>query len=82
MTLGQTDAVLVEVDQRRRVSLGKIGQAQHDLYLASTEADGTIVLRPAVVMTEIEARFRENTGLVERIRQQRTDPDAYVDRPR
>ena len=44
---------LLELDTRRRISLGQI--AKHDRYLAVAEADGTIVLTPAVVMTEAEA---------------------------
>lgn len=41
--------VLVELDERRRVSLGRVGH--HGRYLARTERDGTIILTPAVVMT-------------------------------
>jgi len=82
MTTGQVEPVLVEVDQRRRVSLGKIGQARHNRYLATAETDGTIIFRPAVVMTEIEARFLQNTELVDKIRKQRQDPAAYVRRPK
>lgn len=39
---------LLEVDARRRISLGSL--ATHDRYLATREEDGTIVLTPAVVM--------------------------------
>lgn len=76
------EAVMVELDQRRRLSLGKIGHAGHNRYLASVEPDGTIILRPAVVMTELEASFLSNGKLVESIRRQRKDPGAYVKRPR
>jgi hypothetical protein len=43
---------LIELDERKRVSLtmGRPGR-----YLAHVEADGTIVLVPAVVMSELEA---------------------------
>ena len=77
-----SEAVLVELDRRRRVSLGRIGHEGHSRYLASVESDGTIVLRPAVVMTELEASFLSNPELVASIRQQRKDPSAYVKRPR
>jgi hypothetical protein len=46
---------LLELDTRRRLSLGRL--AQHDRYIATVEEDGTIVLTPAVVMTEAEARL-------------------------
>ena len=82
MTASQAEPVLVEVDQRRRVSLGKIGHTNHSRYLATVEPDGTIIFRPAVVMTEIEARFLQNKDLVNKIRTQRQNPAAYVPRPR
>lgn len=77
-----SEAVLIELDQRRRASLGKIGHEGHRRYLATIEPDGTIILRPAVVMTELEASFLSNPGLVDSIRQQRKDPGAYVKRPK
>jgi hypothetical protein len=74
-----SDAVLVELDQRQRASLGKI--ASHTRYLATVESDGTITLKPAVVMTEAEAALLLNKDLVESIKEQRKDPGAYVKRP-
>jgi hypothetical protein len=65
-----------------RASLGKIDREGHERYLASVEPDGTITLRPAVVMTQLEASFLGNPELVESIRQQRKDPSAYVRRSR
>ncbi len=70
--------VLVELDDRRRVSLGRIGRPEHRRYLATEEQDGTIVLRPAVVMTELEARFLANRPLVESIEEARHDPSVLV----
>lgn len=46
-------SVIIEPDERRRVSLGKLGH--HSRYLAREEADGTLIFEPAVVMTEFEA---------------------------
>jgi hypothetical protein len=65
-------AELVEVDSRRRVTLGR--HAKHDRYLVTEEADGTLVLTPAVVMTELEARFLQNPELVERVKANLGDP--------
>ena len=44
---------LIEVDGRHRISLGPL--ARHSRYLAAVEADGTIVLTPAVVMPAAQA---------------------------
>lgn len=41
-------AKVLEVDSRRRVSLGVL--AQHELYLVEVMPDGVIVLTPAVVL--------------------------------
>ena len=46
-----TGAKLVAVDNRQRVSLGKLADREH--YLASKEPDGRIVLTPAVVTPEV-----------------------------
>lgn len=40
--------ILLEVDSRKRISLGELATRRH--YLATVEADGTIILTPAVVM--------------------------------
>lgn len=49
------DRTLLDVDGRGRVSLGRL--ARHRRYLAAVEPDGTIVLTPAVVMPEMQARL-------------------------
>ncbi len=54
------DRVLIEVDGRRRLSLGRIGR--HSRYLAAEEPDGTIVLTPAVVLTVQEAEALGSTA--------------------
>lgn len=74
------DEVLLEVDDRRRVTLGKLGKPEHRRYLAAEEPDGTIVLSPAVVMSELEARFLANTEVVERIEENRRHPERLVPR--
>lgn len=82
VTMRADEPVLVEVDQRRRVSLGKLVEEGHSRYLATVESDGSIVLRPAVVMTETEAALLQNRDLVDRIIAQRSDTAAYVRRPK
>lgn len=73
--------MVLELDERRRASFGRIGRSEHHRYLVTEEADGTIVLRPAVVMTELEARMLANRDLVDRIEANRQDPSRMV-RPR
>jgi hypothetical protein len=74
--------VLIELDERRRVSLGKVGRPEHRQYLVHEEPDGTLVLRPAVVMTQAEARLLSNPKLVEQIEQAITDPASLIRRGR
>jgi hypothetical protein len=77
MTATPTESFL-EVDARRRLTLGRVGRPGDQRYLATTEPDGTIILRPAVVMTELEARLMTNPALVERIEANRQDPTRLV----
>ena len=70
---------LVELDDRRRISLGKIGR--HSRYLVHEEDDGTIILEPAVVMSETEARFMANAELVAQIAENRAHPERSRPRP-
>jgi hypothetical protein len=77
-------AVLVELDERRRTSLGKVGRKEHTRYLVEEEADGTLIWRPAVVMAEHELRFMEAyPEEYARIRAEQADPDPgrLRDRP-
>jgi hypothetical protein len=82
MAHGVVEEILIELDDRRRASLGKLGRPEHRRYLATELPDGTIVLTPAVVMTELEARFLANRALVERIEENRRHPERLVRRRR
>lgn len=73
-------AELVELDARRRLSLGKIGH--HSRYLVREEPDGTLIFEPAVVLTELEARFMANPALVARVDDNRAHPERRAPRPR
>jgi hypothetical protein len=76
------DEVLLELDERRRASFGKLGKPEHRRYLAAEQPDGTIILTPAVVMTELEATFLANRELVERLEESRRHPERLVPRRR
>ena len=71
--------VVIEVDSRRRVSLGKLGH--HDTYLATEQPDGTITLEPAVILTEAEHAFLQNTELRHQIEHNRAHPESRRPRP-
>jgi hypothetical protein len=73
---------LVELDDRRRVSLGKLGRPEHTRYIVEEEPDGTLVFTPAVVMSELEAKLLANRTLVDRINANRADPGRLVRRER
>lgn len=79
--MSTTDVVL-ELDERRRASLGRIGHPEHRRYLVTEQPDGTIILTPAVVMTELEARFLGQRALVERIQANQRDPSRLLRRDR
>jgi hypothetical protein len=76
------DVVTLETDTRSRVSLKRLGVPEHRQYLAHVEDDGTIVLVPAVVMSEAEARFRNDPELVARIEDNRQHPERLARRRR
>ncbi len=46
------------------------------------ESDGTLVLEPAVVVTELERRFMANTALQAQIAYARAHPEQRVKRRR
>lgn len=57
-----------------------MGKPEHRRYLAAEQPDGTIVLTPAVVMTELEAAFLANRDLVDLVAENRRDPGRLVPR--
>lgn len=65
-------SIMVELDERRRLSLGKIGH--HSRYLVREQDNGTLIFEPAVVMTEFEARALGDAGLVQQLRDSQADP--------
>jgi prophage tail gpP-like protein len=70
---------LIELDERRRVSLGKIGR--HSRYLVREEPDGTLIFEPAVVLTEAEQRYLSNPALAAQIEDNRAHPERRQPRP-
>lgn len=71
--------VVIDVDDRRRISLGKLGR--HTQYLATEMPDGTIVLEPAVLLSEADYAFLRNTDLRAQIEDNRAHPERRRPRP-
>lgn len=74
--------VLIEVDERRRLTLGKVGRPEHRRYLAHEEPGGTIVLVPVAVVPEAQLRLLGNRELVEQIERTVTEPETRTRRGR
>lgn len=68
---------LIEVDDRGRTSLARLGGAGRR-YLARVEDGGTIILEPAVVVTELEARLLANPALHRRIVEASEHPERAI----
>ena len=69
---------IVDTDARGRASLGRPGcrDVMHE------ESDGTLVLEPAAVVTELERRFLANNALQAQIAHAWSRPEQRVKRQR
>jgi hypothetical protein len=76
-----TESVILETDPRNRRSLARLGVPPGRRYLARVEEDGVVILEPAVVMTEAEARLHANPELVRRLEDAEANPERRVARP-
>ena len=70
--------LLLEVDARKRISLGSI--AKHDRYLAHVEDDGTIVLTPAVVTPLTQSKFDASPEVGRAVDEFLANPDTGIQR--
>lgn len=62
---------------------GRVTVAQPDReYLVREEADGTLILEPAVVVSELERRYMANAALQAQIEYARTHSEQRVSRKR
>lgn len=77
--MNEEDEALIELDDRKRASLGRLGEPGQR-YRVTKEPDGTLIWEPVVVMSEAEARLLANPELVERIEDNRRHPERL--RPR
>lgn len=67
---------LIDTDARGRASLSQPNRR----YLMHEESDGTLVLEPAVVITELERRFLANTEVQEQIAYAKAHPGQRIRR--
>ncbi|TAM71940.1 MAG: hypothetical protein EPN48_00630 [Microbacteriaceae bacterium] len=74
------NGTLVQVDTRKRVSLGSM--AHHSQYLVREESDGTIIFEPAVVLTQAERAFLSDPELVETLEKANAHPERRRTRER
>ncbi|PPF09988.1 hypothetical protein C5C86_13565 [Rathayibacter sp. AY1E4] len=72
-------STLIQVDGRKRVSLGKL--AQHGQYLVTEEPGGRLVLEPAVVLTVAEQNFLNDPRLVAALQETADTSTATDGRP-
>ena len=49
---------LIQLDDRRRVGLAKVGRKEDTVYLVTEYSDGTIVLTPADIIPKFPASER------------------------
>jgi hypothetical protein len=73
------DEVLIELDDRKRASLGRLAEPGQR-YRVTREPDSTLIWEPVVVMSEAEVRLLANPELVEQIEDNRAHPERL--RPR
>lgn len=71
------EPILLEKDSRGRLALGKLADA--DRYLARREANGRIILEPAVVMTATEERLLSDVAFVARMTEGASAPTSPLD---
>lgn len=69
---------LVELDARRRVALGKLGNPEHTRYLVTEHPDGTLMLTPAVVMTAHEAALLRHPEIIAQVESGLADQSKAV----
>lgn len=62
---------IIELDSRRRTNFGRVGQPEHSRYLVTEYPNGDVLLRPAVIMSEEEARFLSDPSLVAKLENRR-----------
>jgi len=71
-----TTTRVITADPRGRMTVGQADQR----YLVHEEPDGTVILEPAVVISDLERRFLQNAALQASIEYARQHPQERVSR--
>ncbi len=71
--------VLVELDERRRVYLSKVGRSMDRRYLVRSEPDGTMIFTPATVVPTHVLRLLERPDILAAIRHGQAHPEEGVE---
>jgi hypothetical protein len=77
----EIDVAIIEVDERGRTSLGRLHPAP-GRYVGEVQSDGTVVLRPATVMSRTQARLLSRPDVMAAIDGLAADPASGVRRGR
>lgn len=70
------DGVLIETDDRGRTNLSKL--SKNGTFLARREADGTIILEPATIVTDAQQRLLRNPHAIAAARKGKANEDNAV----
>ena len=72
----------VLLDERRRTSLARVGQKDHAKYLAQEFEDGSILLTPAITVSQTEYNMLRNPEVIAALEvSAANDPSARRRRP-
>lgn len=71
-------STLIETDARSRVTLP--GSRSNRRYLVREEPDGTLILEPAVVLSELELRYL-SSSVAAKVEDARAHPERAKGRP-
>ena len=71
--------VLVELDERRRVYLSKVGRSTDKRYLVRSEPDGTMIFTPVTVVPTHVLRLLERPDILAAIRHGQEHPEEAVE---
>ena len=80
MVFPTDEEVLVELDDRRRVYLAKVGNSAHKRYLVRTEPDGTMIFTPASIVPTHVLRLLAHPEVLAAARDARDHPEQLVQR--
>ena len=78
--MSAAEEVLVELDERRRVYLSKVGRSTDRRYLVRTQPDGTMIFTPATVVPTYVLRLMERPDILASIRNAQEHPEKLVRR--